>query len=443
MKESVSEINPTVEKWNRFWFEPTSPVAMALFRIFFSIILLENMVVHLLPDFDIYFSKNSLVPIKDMMSLYWGSGSYFDVLALLPNDRYILAAFWVMVAATITMGLGLFTRVSSWTVFLLLMSFSSHFQLNQNAGDNYLRLATMCLALSNAGDALSLDNLLRATREDWRVTGLGPRLSAPWAQRLLQVQLCIAYAHTWYSKMEGEHWNDGTAVYYAVRYDDLMRFPLPHFFDQLPVYMLLTWGTLAVEFALFTLIWWRPARYWVLAIGMSLHAGIEYCMNLPMFEWAFLFTYLLFIYPEDLTRCSNLIKNKIKMKHGEPYKLAFDGNCILCIRTIGIIHRLDIFGRIQPIDFRNDEESQLTGIDLAQAEKEIMLQKRDATWVGGFKAFRFMALRLPLLWSLVPFLYIPVVTYFAEIVYKLVAANRKNILGSSCAPGSVACEVTT
>lgn len=420
-----------IEKWNKFWFEPTSPVAMALFRIFFGLILLENMVVHLWPDFDIYYGKNSLVPLPDMMAHYWGEGRYFDIMAALPqDDKYLIGAFWVMVAATVMMTFGLFTRFSSWVSFLLLMSFGSHFQLNQNAGDNYLRIASMCLALSNCGDALSLDNLIRATREDWRATGLGARLSAPWAQRLLQVQLAIAYAHTWYSKMEGDRWNDGTAVYFAVRYDDLMRFPIPHILDQLPVYQVLTWGTLAVEFALFTLIWWRPARYWILLVGVSLHLGIEYCMNLPLFEWAFLCTYLLYVYPEDLTRSWQWVQNKIAAKFGSAYKVSFDGSCILCIRTVGLLHRLDIFGRLHPIDFHN-HDGQLDGIDMLRAEKEIMVQKRDGSWEGGFRAFRFMAVRLPLLWPLLPFLYIPLISYFAEMIYKVIAANRKLLLGSA------------
>jgi predicted DCC family thiol-disulfide oxidoreductase YuxK len=427
-------IENLLKSWNSFWFEPTTPVAMAIFRIFFGIILLENMLVHLLPDFDLYYGKNSLVPINDMMSLYWHSSYYFDLMAALPaDDKYIYGAFWVMVAATVMMTLGLCTRVSSWVTFLLLMSFGAHFQLNQNAGDNYLRLATMCLALSNAGDAFSLDNLIRATRQDWRKTGFGARLSAPWAQRLLQIQICIAYGHTWYSKMEGKMWNDGTAVYYAVRYDDLMRFPIPHIFDQLPIYMILTWGTLAIEFALFTFIWWRPTRYWVMAAGLSLHLGIEYCMNLPMFEWSFMLTYLLFIYPEDLTKSWNWLKAKIKDRFGEPYRLAFDGSCILCVRTIGLIHRLDIFGRIKPLDFTdkdNDAELDEVKLDRARAQSEILLQKRDGNWLGGFKAFRFISLRTPLLWPLTPVLFVPIVSFFAELMYKAIAANRKLILGS-------------
>jgi len=440
---SETSENPITVKWNKFWFEPTSPVALALFRIVFGLIILEDLLVHLYPDFALFYLQNSLVPIKDMIALFWNKEVLFDAMLLLPpGDQYIWGTYWVLVAATVCLTLGLFTRVSAWIVFFLLMSFSSHFELNQNAGDNYIRIVAMCMALSNCGEALSLDKLRHSLREDWRVTGFGARLSAPWAQKLIMVQLSIAYFHTWYCKIKGEHWNDGTAVYYAVRYDDLIRFPLPHFFDQLPVYQMLTWGTLVVEFTLWTLIWFRPTRYYVLLAGLSLHLGIEYCMNLPMFEWSFMFTYLLFIYPEDLSRAWTYVKGLVVSKYGEPYKLAFDGECIFCVRVVGLLHRLDIFARLRPIDFRDDEKSELGDIDLARAEKEILIKTRSGEWLGGFQAFRFMCARLPLVAIITPFLYLPIVAQLGETTYKLIAANRKMILGGNCDHESCAIAVT-
>lgn len=246
------------------------------------------------------------------------------------------------------------------------------------------------------------------------------------------MQLCIAYGHTWYCKIQGDRWNDGTAVYYAVRYEDLVRFLLPRIFDQLPVYQILTWGTLVIEFALWTLIWYRPTRYWVLLAGLSLHIGIEYCMNLPMFEWVFMFTYFLFIYPEDLSRSWTYVKTWIECKFGEPYKLAYDGDCLFCVRVVGLIHRLDIFGRLRPIDFRAEERTELGDIDMDRAEKELLVKTRKGEWLGGFYAFRFIAWRLPLIAIIAPFLLIPGVAQLGEEIYKFVAARRQFILGGTC-----------
>lgn len=72
------------------------------------------------------------------------------------------------------------------------------------------------------------------------------------------------------------------------------------------------------------LIWWKPARYyWVLLAGLALHLGIEYFMNLPMFEWNFMFTYLLFIDPQDMVKVANKAKAYITLKFGAPLIVAF------------------------------------------------------------------------------------------------------------------------
>jgi predicted DCC family thiol-disulfide oxidoreductase YuxK len=250
---------------------------------------------------------------------------------------------------------------------------------------------------------------------------------------LMQVQLTIAYFHAFITKMEGDRWQNGTAVYFASRYDDIMRFPLPILLDNLFIINALTFGTLVVEFALATFIWWRPARYWVMLFGLGLHAGIEYTMNLPMFQWLFMTSYFLFIYPEDLTKVMDKINSFIHKNIAKPGDLIFDGNCILCVRTVGLIHRLDIFRLVRLHDLRNLNGYEHSGeIDRNQAEKEILLRTPDGKWLAGFKAFRWMTLRLPMLALLFPLLHVPGIAQLGEAVYQYVAARRYVILGSRC-----------
>lgn len=425
--------NKYIRAWNKFWFTPTSPLPMALFRIIFGIVLLENCMVHLYPDFDIFYLKESIIPIKDMMSLYWHKDPLFDVLVLLPpDDRYMWGAFWVLVGSIVCMILGLFTRVSTWAVYLLLMSFSSHFELNQNAGDNYLRIAALCMALSNCGDAISLDSLFRSFRRDWRIEGLQAPWTAPWAQRLLQIQLCIAYAHTWFCKMEGPNWNDGTAVYYAVRYDDLMRFPIPHFLDQLPIYMVLTWGTLFVEFILWNFIWWRKTRYWVILLGISLHLGIEYTMNLPMFEWVFMFTYLLFVYPEDLTRVWDMVKARMVQKYGQAHQVIYSDRSPVSVKIVSVIASLDIFGRFRGVSFDELATNTAAGPNIAESDLEgqVIVMDKDKM-LKGYNAFKYLAWRMPLLWILSPFIHWPLFSLIGQIIFKVFASIKYTLFGEN------------
>lgn len=420
--------------WKNFWFEPTSPTPMALFRIVVGLITLQCLCIHLLCDWHLYFGDHPLITIETMIGKYWGYDPYFDLMLLLPQGEiWRWYFFWFTVVCAGMMTLGLFTRFSSVATFLCLMSLQHHFLINQNSGDNFLRIAILFTAMSNAGDAFSLDNLLKATRQDWRKEGFRPPLSAPWAQRMLQMQLCIAYFHTWWCKVAGPEWNDGTAVYYASRYDDIVRFPLPLLLDDINIIKILTWGTLFAELALCTLIWWRPARYWVIIMGIALHLGIEYTMNLPMFEWLFIASYLLFIYPEHLSRAMDAVKNWIHTKIAKPSDLVFDGNCIFCVRSVGIIHRLDIFSMVRLHNFRDlGDVSWKSEVDRDRAEKEIILRTPDGKWLGGFNAFRYMAFRLPWLMVLAPFLYLPGIAQLGDAVYKLVAANRYALLGGHC-----------
>jgi hypothetical protein len=129
-----------------------------------------------------------------------------------------------------------------------------------------------------------------------------PAPAAPWAQRLIQIQLAVAYLATVRWKLAGHTWVDGTAVYYATRLHEFARFPVPYVFDHLWTIKLMTWGTLAVELALGTLVWFRRLRYPVLLAGLLLHLGLEYSMNIQLFQWVMISAYVLFIEPRDLRR---------------------------------------------------------------------------------------------------------------------------------------------
>ncbi len=60
--------------------------------------------------------------------------------------------------------------------------------------------------------------------------------------------------------------------------------------------------SLAVEFSLGVLVWFRELRYIVLAIGVVFHLSIEYSLNVPLFQWEIMSAYVLFIDADDLIR---------------------------------------------------------------------------------------------------------------------------------------------
>ena len=429
LKEDVQKLT---SKWQKFFFDPISPVNIAIYRIIVGAITLECLLIHLLADWDLYFGDYAIIPIEDMISKYWFYKPFFDLMLFCETEHSRWIFFWFTVVCATMMLLGLFTRATTFLTFICLMSLQTHFCINQNSGDNFLRLSLFFLMFSNCGDALSIDRLIKAVRQDWRKTGFLAPLSAPWAQRLIQIQLAIAYGHTWICKIAGPQWNDGTAVYFASRYDDVMRFGIPFIMDNIWTIKILTWSTLLIELFLFTLIWYRPVRYWVLLAGVALHLGIEWTMNLPMFEWLFISSFILFIYPEDLRTFWDGVKAFIHKNIFKPATLYFDGNCLFCVRSLGLVHHLDIFGILKPVDFRKEKDLEAQGVDKNRLEEEMILKTQNGDTLGGFKAFRWMTGRMPLLMILYPVLYLPILAQIGDGVYKVIAANRNSILGGKC-----------
>jgi hypothetical protein len=417
-----------LRKFNAWLFTPTSPAPMALARIFIGLVVLQDLVIHLLPDFGLYYGDHAILSTPTLLTKYWGYQSFFDVMLVFPpGEQWKFLFFALLIVMAFFMTIGLWTRFSMVFVWIGLMSLDSHFELNQNDGDVFLRLAVMIVACSNAGDAFSIDNLLRAFREDWRLTGFGPRLSSPWAQRWLQLQLAFVYCQTFFAKLSGRHWIDGWAVYFASRYDDCQRFMLPVIFDTPFIIKGLTWGTLVIEFALWALVWFKELRYWVLLFGILLHLGIEMTMNLPMFEWVMMFSYFAFVEPEDLTKVMNYLKAKIHDRFGPPMLLAFDGNSVTSVRAVGVLHRMDIFGFLDLVDYRNPGKAK-PALKFEKSDNALFLQVKKG-WLHGFDALRWMSLRLPLLWIIAPFLFIPPFSWISKQLYRFLSHKSHIIFG--------------
>ncbi|MBX9696250.1 MAG: HTTM domain-containing protein [Cyanobacteria bacterium] len=289
------------DAWRRFWFEPQPVGSLALFRIFFGLLILQSTLIHVEGDFLLWYGPNAIIPLESVKTYFWHDQPRFDILLLFPNTNAWLIAYFVsFILSAVFTTLGLFTRYSAIWLCLGMISLHQHDPFNINGGDAFLRLMSIFLACSPCGHALSLDNILR------RKFGLPVNeMHSPCAQRMIQVQVAIAYCATFFCKISGSQWLDGTAVYYATRLEDLVRFPVPYLFNSLLFCKMLSWYTLVVEFAMWTLVWLKDVRYYVLASTFVLHFGIDMAINLPVFEWAFIASLITFVDWRDLqTLCA-------------------------------------------------------------------------------------------------------------------------------------------
>jgi hypothetical protein len=153
-----------------------------------------------------------------------------------------------------------------------------------------------------------VDRLIRIWRGKEGVE-IAPR--APWAQRMIQLELSLMYFATFCWKIKGAPWLQGTAMFYIYHLDEFRRFPVPSWLLGPMMLKLESWAVLGLEFSLGVLIWVKYFRYKLLALGLLLHLCLEYSLNIPMFQWDILSAYVLFIDAADLQRAWGWIRNRV------------------------------------------------------------------------------------------------------------------------------------
>jgi hypothetical protein len=283
------------EAWDRFFFTPQSPIPIALFRILYGICVSVTVVL-LHSDWLNWFGVHSWVTLSTMRQVE--PGIRLNLFTLMPqDDRWIAAFFWIFLGFALLLTAGVWARLSSVAVFLCLTSMDQRNLLILHGGDTFLRVAGFFLMFAPAGAAFSVDRLIRVRR------GLeGPLIKprAPWAQRMIQFELSFMYLMAFWWKMKGHTWLNGTALYYVLHLHSIARFPVPLWIQSPVILRAGGWFTLALEFSLGTLLWFRRFRYPLLLLGLLFHLCIEYALNLPMFSWDVIIGYILFVDPSDL-----------------------------------------------------------------------------------------------------------------------------------------------
>lgn len=270
--------------WSRWVFDPIDTASMAALRIAVGVLTVA-WTLSMLPDANTFLSRSGVqrgLP-------HYDSGAWSVQL----GPPYIVLA--VLLLAGVGLALGWRTRIVSVVVAVLLLAVQRRDPWVLNSGDLLLRELAFFVMLMPAGETWSFDARRRARR------GLPERRRAPWALRLVQLQVSALYLFSVWAKVRGVDWNDGTAVGIALQLEDLQRFTLPAALStSLLVSAVLTYSSLAVEASLAFGLWLPRLRYWVMAAGVGLHLGIEASLLIGFFSLAVISSYLAFVPPEHL-----------------------------------------------------------------------------------------------------------------------------------------------
>lgn len=295
------------QKWHKFWFKQVSVEPLALFRFFFGLFVLQVSLWELAPNFSLLFGNRAMFDTGAVSAFAWAREPLFNFFLLLPQeDLFRFGFFCLFLLFALFLTFGFCTQLSSIIVYLGLLSFDRQCPFVLDAGDDFMRVISFLLIFSPAGEAYSLDRFLQAKLKNKKLAELPKTLASPWLQRMIQIQVSIVYACAVLPKLFGPQWQSGLSVYYALQLSDFAKFQLPLAFSQFPFYKICTYYTLVVETCMFTLVWFKPLRYWVLLAAAIMHLGIDWSMNLMAFECLFVSSYILFIDDEDWHRLKNI-----------------------------------------------------------------------------------------------------------------------------------------
>jgi predicted DCC family thiol-disulfide oxidoreductase YuxK len=109
----------------------------------------------------------------------------------------------------------------------------------------------------------------------------------------------------------------------------------------------------------------------------------------------------------------------------------YDGDCPFCCKTTAVLKRLDWLHRLT---FHNCRETADIPANTAHLDTQKMIEQMHVLTPGrqhalaGFRAVRWIAGRIPLMWPIYPLLFIPGVARLGQRLYMWVARNRFHLV---------------
>ena len=276
--------------WDRFFFQPQSARVLGVYRVAIGALTIYTFLLFS-KDVTAFFSDQGILRVETVDRVY--SRHWHTLLAYVRSPFGVKCMLALLFAAAACFTVGFHTRISSVVLFVLVTSFHERNNLVLNSGDTVLRTMLFLFMFAPAGAALSLDSLRRRLRSPESAAG-DSVLVAPWAQRMMQLQVALIYFTTVYAKSRGDLYHNGSALYYVFGIVDFNVRGIENLMNYPVLYSALTFATLFAEIAISFLIWFRATRPYAVALGIILHLWIMWCMVLPVFGILMVATYLCF-----------------------------------------------------------------------------------------------------------------------------------------------------
>ena len=164
--------------WNEFFFKPQSPTPVCLFRIFYGLIVIADLVM-LHPEWLMWYGPHALVSLAT--THLFNHGPNMNLIEIIPQtDLALMMFYWAFLASAVMLTTGYMTRFNAVTVYLCLGSIEMRNGFILNSGDTLMLVCGFFLMFAPSGAAFSVDRWLAIRRG--KVSAASVPLSSPWAR---------------------------------------------------------------------------------------------------------------------------------------------------------------------------------------------------------------------------------------------------------------------
>lgn len=400
--------------------------------------------------------------------LIWGDGG------LLPREVYLAEAadrgIWTLfhlsqspwlldvvygggLVAALLFTVGLWTRWMSVAIFLVFWSLYYRNSHVPNGGDNLIRIQLFFLMFTQAGARLSVDAWLR--RRKPKPSSSLRRIARPYCALFHNLaiiamvgQLLLLYFTSGIYKVMGSMWQEGTAVYYAMRVQDYVWPGISELiWASEGGIVFLTYSSVLFQIAFPFLLLNRWSKYVAILGAFFFHTGVGLMMNLVLFSWYMIGCEWLLLNDREYRRLKSALSRFLPQKGVFPVKreskgnhhptamsitVFYDGWCRLCTRSVATAARLDWFGWIRFVSFREPGIIQQWQLDPDKVEKRLHSTADGIHFREGIDGIIQMVSRLPLLWPTLPFFQLAKILGLGQRLYDWIASRRTIIPTGGC-----------
>ena len=293
--------------WNQFWFKPADPSLIGLIRILTGSMLVYTHIVWGL-DFDSFLGPegwNGREIVEEYLRDTWAPSFWWYV-----PPQWSSVVHWLCISVLVLFTVGLWSRVTAVLSMAIVVSYSYRAILSNYGLDQINAILMFYLCIGPSGAALSVDRWWRNRRK--RPSEISPprrQASANLALRLIQIHFCVIYFYAGLSKLQGDAWWNGEAVWMALANYEYQTLDMTWIAWYPWVSDLMTHTTIIWEVFFVALVWTR-LRPLVLIIGAAVHIGIGGAMGMWTFGLIMIYGHIAFWPQNSVKRIQRWVRQE-------------------------------------------------------------------------------------------------------------------------------------